>query len=307
MLTILGSGSALPTRENFPTSQLIDIREKQFLIDCGEGTQIRLRQSGMKLNRLGHIFISHLHGDHCFGLPGLVSTLGMLNRTADLYIHGPVGIREVFEPQMAFFCAESPFQIRFEEFDARQPAVIYDDRSLSVTTLPLRHRVPCAGFLFREKPGNRHLLREWIDFYKIPVAQLNLIRQGADFCTAEGELIPNHRLTTAPNPVISYAYCSDTAYTEKLIPMLQDVDLLYHEATFADSEQKRARQTLHSTAREAATIALKAGVGKLLIGHYSARYSNKEILLKEAREVFANTELTSDLQTFAIESRVKSS
>lgn len=307
MLTILGSGSALPTRENFPTSQLIDIRDKQFLIDCGEGTQIRLRQSGMKLNRLGHIFISHLHGDHCFGLPGLVSTLGMLNRTADLYIHGPVGIREVFEPQMAFFCAESPFQIRFEEFDARQPAVIYDDRSLSVTTLPLRHRVPCAGFLFREKPGNRHLLREWIDFYKIPVAQLNLIRQGADFCTAEGELIPNHRLTTAPNPVISYAYCSDTAYTEKLIPMLQDVDLLYHEATFADSEQKRARQTLHSTAREAATIALKAGVGKLLIGHYSARYSNKEILLKEAREVFANTELTSDLQTFAIESRVKSS
>lgn len=307
MLTILGSGSALPTRDHFPTSQLLDIREKQFLIDCGEGTQIRLRQSGMKLNRLGHIFISHLHGDHCFGLPGLISTLGMLNRTADLYIHGPVGIREIFEPQLAFFCAELPFQIRFEEFDTRQAEVIYDDRSLSVTTLPLRHRMPCAGFLFREKPGYRHILRDWIDFYKIPIAQLNNIRQGADFITPEGKLIPNSQLTSPPNPTISYAYCSDTAYNEKLIPLLQDVDVLYHEATFAESEQKRARQTLHSTAREAATIALKAGVGKLLIGHYSARYANKDVLLQEAREVFENTELTTDLQTFAIESRVKRS
>lgn len=307
MLTILGSGSALPTRDNFPTAQLFDIREKQFLIDCGEGTQIRLRQMGLKLNRLGHIFISHLHGDHCFGLLGLISTLGMLNRTADLYIHGPVGIRDLFEPQLAFFCAESPFRICFEEFDARQSTVIYDDRSLSVTSLPLRHRVPCAGFLFREKPGYRHLLREWIDYYKIPVAQLNLIRQGADFVNAEGEIIPNERLTAPPNPVVSYAYCSDTAYNENLIPLLQGVDLLYHEATFADSEQKRARQTMHSTAREAATIASKAGVGKLLIGHYSARYHNKELLLDEARQVFENTELTHDMQTFAIESRVKSS
>lgn len=186
-------------------------------------------------------------------------------------------------------------------------SVIYDDRSLSVSTLPLRHRVPCAGFLFREKPGNRHLLREWIDYYHIPVAQLHLIRQGADFVNAEGELIPNDRITAPPNPVVSYAYCSDTAYHEALIPLLQDVDVLYHEATFAESEVKRARQTLHSTAREAATIARKAGVGKLLIGHYSARYHNKELLLNEAREVFENTELTSDMQTFAIESMVKSS
>ncbi|MCE1157085.1 MAG: ribonuclease Z [Bacteroidales bacterium] len=307
MLTILGSGSALPTRDHFPTAQLLDLREKQFLIDCGEGTQIRLRQMGLKLNRLGHVFISHLHGDHCFGLIGFISSLGMLNRTADLYVHGPVGIRELFEPQLAFFCADSPFKVVFEEFDSRRHAVIYDDRSLSVSTLPLRHRVPCAGFLFREKPGNRHLLREWIDYYHIPVAQLHLIRQGADFVNAEGELIPNDRITAPPNPVVSYAYCSDTAYHEALIPLLQDVDVLYHEATFAESEVKRARQTLHSTAREAATIARKAGVGKLLIGHYSARYHNKELLLNEAREVFENTELTSDMQTFAIESMVKSS
>lgn len=307
MLTILGSGSALPTRDHFPTAQLLDLREKQFLIDCGEGTQIRLRQMGLKLNRLGHVFISHLHGDHCFGLIGFISSLGMLNRTADLYVHGPVGIRELFEPQLAFFCADSPFKVVFEEFDSRRHAVIYDDRSLSVSTLPLRHRVPCAGFLFREKPGHRHLLREWIDYYHIPVAQLHLIRQGADFVNAEGELIPNDRITAPPNPVVSYAYCSDTAYHEALIPLLQDVDVLYHEATFAESEVKRARQTLHSTAREAATIARKAGVGKLLIGHYSARYHNKELLLNEAREVFENTELTSDMQTFAIESMVKSS
>jgi ribonuclease Z len=307
MLTILGSGSALPTRDHFPTSQLLDLREKQFLIDCGEGTQIRLRQMGLKINRLGHVFISHLHGDHCFGLIGFISSLGMLNRTADLYIHGPVGIRELFEPQLAFFCADSPFKVLFEEFDSRRHTVIYDDRSLTVSTLPLRHRVPCAGFLFREKPGYRHLLREWIDYYNIPVAQLNLIRQGADFIGADGELVPNSKITAPPNPVVSYAYCSDTAYNEALIPLIQDVDVLYHEATFAQSEVKRARQTLHSTAREAATIALKAGVGKLLIGHYSARYHNKELLLKEAREVFENTELTSDMQTFAIESMVKSS
>ena len=307
MLTILGSGSALPTRDNFPTAQLLELREKQFLIDCGEGTQIRLRQMGLKLNRLGHVFISHLHGDHCFGLIGLISSLGMLNRTATLYVHGPIGIRELFEPQLNFFCADSPFDVVFEEFDARNSVVIYDDRSITVTLLPLNHRVPCAGFLFREKTGLRHLLREWIDYYKIPIAQLNLIRQGADFVTADGELIANDKITAPPNPVVSYAYCSDTAYHEAIIPLIQGVDLLYHEATFAESELKRAKQTLHSTARQAATIALKAGVRKLLIGHFSARYHNKQLLLNEAKEVFINTELAADMQTFAIESTVKSS
>lgn len=307
MLTILGSGSALPTRDNFPTAQLLELREKQFLIDCGEGTQIRLRQMGLKLNRLGHVFISHLHGDHCFGLIGLISSLGMLNRTATLYVHGPIGIRALFEPQLNFFCADSPFDVVFEEFDARNSVVIYDDRSITVTLLPLKHRVPCAGFLFREKTGLRHLLREWIDYYKIPIAQLNLIRQGADFITADGELIANDKITAPPNPVVSYAYCSDTAYHEAIIPLIQGVDLLYHEATFAESELKRAKQTLHSTARQAATIALKAGVRKLLIGHFSARYHNKQLLLNEAKEVFINTELAADMQTFAIESTVKSS
>jgi ribonuclease Z len=307
MLTILGSGSALPTRNNFPTAQLLDLRNKQFLIDCGEGTQIRLRQMGLKINRLGHIFISHLHGDHCFGLIGLISTLGMLNRTAELYIHGPVGIKALFQPHLDFFCQESPFAILFVEFDAHLSALIYEDRALTVTTLPLRHRVPCAGFLFKEKPGLRHLLREWLDYYQVPVSQFNLIRQGADFVSPDGEIIPNEKLSTAPSPVVSYAYCSDTAYHEALIPLIENVDLLYHEATFAESEKVRARKTLHSTARQAATIAAKAGVGKLLIGHFSARYHDKDLLLNEAREVFKNTELAADMQTFAIESVVKSS
>lgn len=305
-LTILGSGSALPTRDNFPSAQLLDMREKQFLIDCGEGTQIRLRQMGLKLNRLGHIFISHLHGDHCFGLIGLISSLGMLNRTADLHIHGPIGIQELFAPQLKFFCDELPFKVFFEEFDARHSVIIYEDRSLSVTTLPLRHRMPCAGFLFREKEGLRHLLRESVDFHKVPVSQFNLIRQGADYVNPEGEVISNNLLTSPPNPVVSYAYCSDTAYHEALIPLIKGIDLLYHEATFADAELIRARQTLHSTARQAARIASKAGVGRLLIGHFSARYSNKDILLKEAQEEFIQTELAVDMQTFAIDSVVKS-
>ena len=186
MLTILGSGSALPTRDNFPTAQLLDIRNKQFLIDCGEGTQIRLRQMGLKINRLGHVFISHLHGDHCFGLIGLISSLGMFNRTAELYIHGPQGLEALFRPHLDFFCQESPFSIFFVEFDAQKSQVIFEDRSLSVTTLPLRHRVPSAGFLVKEKPGLRHLLREMLDFYEVPVSQFNLIRQGNDYVNPDG-------------------------------------------------------------------------------------------------------------------------
>jgi ribonuclease Z len=299
-LTILGSGSALPTRDNFPTSQLLEMREKQFLIDCGEGTQIRLRQSGLKINRLGHIFISHLHGDHCLGLIGLISSLGMFNRTADLYVHGPNGIAELFQPQLQFFCSGSPFRVIFEEFDPVVDTVIYEDRSMTVSTIPLKHRVPCAGFLFREKTGLRHLLREWIDYYNIPVSQLNLIRQGADFTTSGGVIIPNSELTTPPTPALSFAYCSDTAYYESVIPLVKEVDLLYHEATFTSQESARARQTLHSTAAQAATIAKKAGVGRLIIGHFSARYHDKEPLLKEAREVFPETELGLDLQSFEI-------
>lgn len=270
-LIILGAGSALPTRNNFPTSQILELREKQYMIDCGEGTQIRMRQMGLKINRLGHIFISHLHGDHCFGLIGLISSFGMLNRTADLYVHGPVGITKLFENQITFFCEDLPFKLIFEEYDTTKSELIFDDRSVAVYSIPLKHRVPCSGFLFKEKKRDRHIIREMIDFYQVPVSQLHLIKAGADFINADGEIILNERLTSAPDKTISYAYCSDTAYSEKIIPLIKGVDLLYHEATFAESEKIRAKKTMHSTAIQAATIAKKAEVEKLLIGHFSAR------------------------------------
>jgi len=294
-LIILGAGSALPTRSNFPTSQLLELRDKQYMIDCGEGTQIRMRQMGLKINRLGHIFISHLHGDHCFGLIGLISSFGMLNRTADLYIHGPFGITKLFESQIAFFCENLPYKVIFEEFDTHSNVMIFEDRSVTVFSIPLKHRVPCSGFLFNEKARDRHINREMINFYKVPVAQLNLIKAGADFITPDGELVPNERLTTAADKTVSYAYCSDTAYHEKVIPIIKGVDLLYHEATFAESEKVRAKSTMHSTATQAATIALKAEVGKLLIGHFSARYADQQLLLDESMSVFSNTLLAQDM------------
>jgi ribonuclease Z len=297
-LIILGAGSALPTRNNFPTSQILELREKQFMIDCGEGTQIRMRQMGLKVNRLGHIFISHLHGDHCFGLIGLISSFGMLNRTADLYVHGPAGIAALFEPQLCFFCDNIPFKVIFEEFDAKKNVLIYEDRSVEVYTVPLKHRVPCSGFLFREKPGERHIIRDMIDFYQVPIAQINLIKKGADFVTSEGKIISNDILTTPAEKTISYAYCSDTAYSEKIIPLIAGVDLLYHEATFAESEKNRAKTTMHSTAAQAATIARKANVSRLILGHFSARYSNQQILLNEAKAVFEKSVLAEDMMVF---------
>lgn len=297
-LIILGAGSALPTRDNFPTSQILELRDKQYMIDCGEGTQIRMRQMGLKINRLGHIFISHLHGDHCFGLIGLISSFGMLNRTADLYIHGPIGIADLFEPQLQFFCENIPFKVVFEEFDAGKNKLIFEDRSVEVHSIPLKHRVPCSGFLFREKTKDRHIMREMIDFYQVPIARINLIKKGADFVTEEGKVISNDILTCPPDKIISYAYCSDTAYSEKIIPLIAGVDLLYHEATFAETEQIRAKTTLHSTAAQAATIASKAKVKQLILGHFSARYNNQQILLDEAKAIFEPVLLAEDMKIF---------
>lgn len=296
-LHIIGSGSALPTTDNFPSSQILELREKQFMIDCGEGCQIRIKQMKLKINRLGHIFISHLHGDHCFGLIGLISTLGLMNRTADLHIHAHPDLERLLEPQLKYFCTESPFKIIFEPINPSEYQLIFEDRSVEVYSIPLIHRVPSCGFLFKEKQGNRHIKRDMIDFYNIPVWQINKIKLGEDFVTTDGEIIPNSILTNAPTPIVSYAYCSDTAYNEKIIPIIKNVDLLYHEATFANDELLRSRQTMHSTALQAAQIAQKAEVRKLVLGHYSARYSNKNILLKEAKKVFENTILSEDMMT----------
>ena len=293
-LHILGCGSALPTTRHFATSQVVNLRDKLFMIDCGEGAQMQLRKSRLKFSRLNHIFISHLHGDHCFGLMGLISTFGLLGRTADLHIHSPKGLEELLTPMLNFFCHTLAYKVIFHEFDTRQTSVVYEDRSMTVTTIPLQHRIPCCGFLFAEKARPNHIIRDMVDFYKVPVYELNRIKNGSDYVTPEGEVIANTRLTRPSDPPRKYAYCSDTIFRPEIVEQLSGVDLLFHEATFAESELARAKETYHTTAAQAARIALEAGVRQLVIGHFSARYEDESILLKEASAVFPNTILAKE-------------
>lgn len=293
-LHILGCGSALPTTRHFPTSQIVNVRDKLFMIDCGEGAQLQFRKSRLKFSRLNHIFISHLHGDHCFGLLGLVSTLNLLGRTAELHIHSPQGLEALMKPMLDFFNRQMTYKILFHEFDTKEEALIYEDRSLTVTTIPLRHRIPCCGFLFAEKQRPNHILRDMIDFYQVPVYELNRIKNGADYVTPEGEVIANARLTRPSAPPRRYAYCSDTIFLPSIVEQIKGVDLLFHEATFADEDAPRAKETYHTTAAQAAEIARAAGVKNLLIGHFSARYEDESVLLKEASAVFPNTRLAKE-------------
>lgn len=294
-LSILGCGSALPTTRHFPTSQVLNVRDKLYMIDCGEGAQLQFRKSRLKFSRLNHIFISHLHGDHCFGLWGLISTLNLLGRTAELHIHSPRGLEALFLPTLAFFNKQMTYRVLFHEFDTDKPSLIYEDRSLTVTTLPLRHRIPCCGFLFAEKQGLNHIIREMVDFYEVPVYELNRIKNGADYVTPDGKVVPNRVLTRPAAPPRKYAYCSDTICLPELSGPLQGVDLLFHEATFASDNLQRARETFHTTAAQAAGLARSAGVKKLLIGHFSARYEDESVLLQEAQEVFPDTMLAKEM------------
>ena len=299
-LHILGCGSALPTTRHFPTSQVLNVRDKLFMIDCGEGAQLQFRKSRLKFSRLNHIFISHLHGDHCFGLLGLISTLNLLGRTAELYIHSPKGLEALLTPMLEFFNRQMTYQVHFHEFETKEAALIYEDRSLTVTTIPLRHRMPCCGFLFAEKPRPNHIIREMVDFYQVPVYELNRIKNGADYVTPEGETVPNSRLTTPAEPPRSYAYCSDTIYMPSVVEQVKGVDLLFHEATFADEDAPRAKETFHTTAAQAAELAKNAGVKRLLIGHFSARYEDETVLLQEASAVFPDTRLAKETLCVAI-------
>lgn len=293
-LHILGCGSALPTTRHFATSQVINLRDKLYMIDCGEGSQLQFRKSRLRFSRLNHIFISHLHGDHCFGLLGLISTFGLLGRTAELHIHSPKGLEELYAPLFAFFCKNMSYQVVFHEFATKEPAVVYEDRTLTVTTIPLRHRIPCCGFLFAEKPRPNHIIREMIDFYQVPVYELNRIKNGEDYVTPEGEIIPSLRLTRPSDPPRRYAYCSDTIYRKEIVRQVEGVDLLFHEATFAQTELVRAKETFHTTAAQAAQIALDAKVKQLVIGHFSARYEDEQVLLDEAAAVFPATILAKE-------------
>lgn len=288
-INILGCGSALPTTRHLATSQIVDLRDKLYMIDCGEGTQVQMRRMRVRFGRLAHIFISHLHGDHCFGLPGLISTLGMLGRTGELVVHGPKEVETYLRPVMDLFCRGMEFEVRFNPVDTRSHSLVMEDRSLSVYSIPLKHRIPTCGYLFAEKPKEAHIIREMTDFYQVPVRCMKDIKQGQDYVTPEGEVVPNSRLTRPAAPPKRYAFCSDTAYNRSIIPIIEGADLLYHEATFAECDLARAKETFHSTARQAAEIARDAHVKRLVIGHYYARYEDLSELHREAEAVFPGT------------------
>ncbi len=297
---ILGCGSALPTSKHLPSAQVVNIREKLFLVDCGEGTQLQFRKARLKFGRLNHIFISHLHGDHCFGLIGLLSTLGLLGRTAPLHIYAHAQGERLLQPWIDYFCNGMKYEVVFHAIDPKQATIIYEDRSLTVETIPLQHRVPTCGFLFREKPTSRHIIREMIDFYQVPTSQILRIKNGEDFITEEGKVVSHTLLTTPSAPPRAYAYCSDTAYLPSIVPQIQGIDLLYHEATFCAEDTARAKETMHTTAVQAGQIAAAAQVKKLLIGHFSARYENEDLLLKEAQAHFPETSLAHEQMTLSL-------
>lgn len=297
---ILGCGSALPTLQHNASSQIVELREKLFMIDCGEGTQIQLRRSRIHFSKIIAVFISHLHGDHCFGLPGMISTFGMTGRTAPLHIYAPAAFEPILEQTLSFFCQGLEFKVVFHAVDTTQNKVVYEDRSLTVETIPLQHRIDCCGYLFREKPILPHIRRDMIDFYNIPISQINNIKAGADWVTAEGEVVANSRLTTPAEPARSYAYCSDTRYIKTLHELVKGVSTLYHESTYSAEDAERARLYWHSTSQDAAKVARDASVGKLLLGHFSARYNNESQLLDEAKEIFPNSYLTREGAIFDI-------
>ena len=288
-VTILGCGSALPTRRHNGSAQIVNVREKYFLVDCAEGTQVFLRENRVHLNRMNHVFISHLHGDHCFGLMGLISTQNLLGRIAPLHIYGSEALESLFRPHINYFCPNLTFDVTFHPVDTHAHAVVYEDNSLTVYSIPLKHRIRCCGYLFREKPLLPHIRRDAIDAFGIPISQINNIKAGMDWTTPEGDIIPNRLLTTPAAPPRSFAYLSDTTYSPNLAPLLQGVDLLYHEATFASEHKLLARQTHHSTAAQAAQMAKLCNARRLLIGHFSSRYKNEGILLAEAQDIFPET------------------
>lgn len=291
---ILGCGSARPTRQHKPSCQVVSMRGKLFMADCGEGVQLELNRHGLNLNRLGHIFVTHNHGDHVFGLPGLISTMGLLGRTADLHIYGPAKVKALLDVVEQVYVQGLDFEVHFHPVDTTQHQMIYNDRSMSVWSLPLSHRIPCCGYLFKEKEGLPHIRREMIDAFGIPVSQINNIKAGAGWTANDGTVLSHQMLTTPATPTRSYAYCTDTIYQPHLAEMVQGVDLLYHEATYTDELQLQATKYFHSTARQAATVARDAQVKRLCIGHFSASIHSEQELLAQAQEVFPHTTLANE-------------
>ena len=295
-LNILGCGSATSTLRHLPSCQILNVRGHLMMIDCGEGAQLEMRRMHLKFSRLNHIFISHLHGDHCFGLLGLISTMALQGKGGTLTVHIFKEGAELFGRMLDFFCRERPFELKFNIIDTRK-AVIYEDDAITVTSFPVNHRVPCVGFLFREKPKQRHINADACKQHDVPQHAMNSLRLGKDYVTPQGVVIPNTELTTDADPSISYAFCSDTKYSKRVIKAVQGVDWIYHEATYGDENLKNAVKRYHSTARHAAVVAREAGVRRLIIGHYSNRYLDETVLLRQAQEEFPATMLAMEGMT----------
>ncbi|KAB1158084.1 ribonuclease Z [Flavobacterium luteum] len=297
-LTILGCYAATPRTITNPTSQVLDIKNRLFLIDCGEGTQVQLRKNKIKFSKINHIFISHLHGDHFYGLVGLISTFMLLNRINDLHIYGPKGIKEVITLQLRLSNSWTNYNLFFHVLESKTSEIVYEDEKVIVTTIPLKHRIYTNGFLFREKIGDRPLNVEAVQSYKIDKCYYQNIKKGKDITLENGQLIENSKLTFDPIPTKSYAFCSDTIYDESIIPIIKEVDVLYHESTFLQQEEVLAEKTMHSTAKQAATIALKANVKNLVLGHYSTRYESIALFKEEAMSIFSEVLLADDTTCF---------
>lgn len=300
-LTILGTSSALPTSNRYPTAQVLHVLGRFFLIDCGEGTQTQMRKYQINLFKINHIFISHLHGDHIFGLIGLISTMMLLGRTKDLHLYAHSEIQKFLTSQINFLYFEGiSFKIIYHPLNFKKEQKIFDDPKVSVYSFPLTHRIPTCGFRFEEKPPLPNLIASKIEEYQIPIRDRQRIKEGGDFTTSDGKRIPHAELTRSTHKPRSYAFCSDTRFDESYIGSVRNVDLLYHEATFASENKDLAQTTYHSTGEDAANVALKAGVGKLIIGHFSARYKDHTVILEEAQTIFTNTEASIEGQVFSI-------
>lgn len=300
-LTILGSSSATPIYNRHPTSQLLVIRDHHFLIDCGEGTLSQLLNYRIKYHKITHIFISHLHGDHYLGLVGLISTFHLQGRTIDLHIYGQQELMDIIEIQLRISNMNLRYNLIFHSVRHYAPEVVFEDEEIMVRSVVLNHRVPCTGFIFKEKPRPRKLRIDKLQEHNIPFTYFNKLRKGEDFRTYNGDVIPNKELTEEPSPSRAYAYCSDTIFDIGVADEVRGVDLLYHEATFLHEQEDRAAATFHSTCIQAAEIAKKGEVNKLIIGHFSARYRDLQPLLLEAKSVFENTELALEGRKFKVD------
>uniref|UniRef100_UPI004049AEFE ribonuclease Z n=1 Tax=Flavobacterium sp. TaxID=239 RepID=UPI004049AEFE len=299
-INILGCYAATPRTLTNPTSQVLEIQNELFLIDCGEGTQVQLRKHKIKFSKINHVFISHLHGDHFFGLVGLISTFSLLNRQNDLHIYGPKGIKEIILLQLKLSESYTGYGLYFHELTDTTSQVIYENDKLTVKTIPLNHRVYTNGFLFEEKTKPRKININAINDYDVETCYLRKIKQGFDGYTTNGELVKNKLLTFEPEVSLSYAFCSDTVFDESIVPIIKNTTVLYHESTFLESEKLLATKTKHSTAQEAATIAQKAAVNFLILGHYSTRYPSLKPFQEEAKTVFEATYLGDDAKSFEL-------